>query len=355
LMFNSQWTEILGFDGEEMKDLTYRDVTHPDDLAIADERFTELIEGKVDKYRLEKRYLRKDKGIVWTDLSVSAHKDKDNNVVNVVGMLVDISARKRLEESLQRINEELEIVVSERTRNLVEANAELQTITYTLAHDLRAPARLVAGFAGRLTDTYGTTIPEQGKHWLSLMTASANRQAQLVEDMLSYMKLGFKPVEREPIDMNALAAELTETASADAARHGPIEWRIGQLLAVEGDRALVRVILTNLISNALKYSAQAAHPAIEIGHLDRDKQPTAYYIRDNGVGFDQAQASKLFGLFQRFHDPGEYPGTGIGLAIVKRLVEKHGGRIWAESTPGAGATFTFTLQAETTGDEHKPA
>ncbi|MBL0123415.1 MAG: GHKL domain-containing protein [Betaproteobacteria bacterium] len=125
--------------------------------------------------------------------------------------------------------------------------------------------------------------------------------------------------------------------------------------AVEGDRALIRVILTNLISNAIKYSARAAHPAIEIGRHAREDQVTAYYIRDNGVGFDQARASKLFGLFQRFHDPGEYPGTGIGLAIVKRLVEKHGGRVWAESTPGAGATFTFTLQAEASSDEHNPA
>lgn len=207
----------------------------------------------------------------------------------------------------------------------------------------------------RLTDAYGATIPEQGKRWLSLMTASANRQAQLVEDMLSYMKLGFKPVEREPIDMNALVAELTEAASADAAHHGPIEWRLGPLPSVEGDRALIRVILTNLISNAIKYSARAAHPAIEIGRHAREDQVTAYYIRDNGVGFDQARASKLFGLFQRFHDPGEYPGTGIGLAIVKRLVEKHGGRVWAESTPGAGATFTFTLQAEASSDEHNPA
>ncbi|MBL0123414.1 MAG: PAS domain S-box protein [Betaproteobacteria bacterium] len=181
------------------------------------------------EFRGELQQPCKDGTTVWTEATISPVRNNAGEFICILGVSRDISERKRLEESLQRINEELEIIVSERTRNLVEANAELQTITYTLAHDLRAPARLVAGFAVRLTDAYGATIPEQGKRWLSLMTASANRQAQLVEDMLSYMKLGFKPVEREPIDMNALVAELTEAASADAARHGPIEWRLGPL------------------------------------------------------------------------------------------------------------------------------
>jgi light-regulated signal transduction histidine kinase (bacteriophytochrome) len=270
-------------------------------------------------------------------------------------MLVDITERKHLEASLQRINEELELVVAERTRNLVEANAELQTITYTLAHDLRAPARHVAGFAVQVAESYGGLIPEPGQRWLRLMTASANRQAQLVEDMLAYMKLGFKPVEWEQVDMNALVGELAEVTLDGDARTGKREWRIGELPALDGDRTLIRVIFSNLISNAVKYSAHVLHPLIEIGSMARAHQPATYFVRDNGIGFDAARATKLFGLFQRYHDPGEFAGTGIGLAIVKRLVEKHAGRVWADSAPGAGATFYFTLHAETPTDDHPAA
>jgi signal transduction histidine kinase len=169
------------------------------------------------------------------------------------------------------------------------------------------------------------------------------------------MKLGMKSVERETVGMNQLVADLIEQTVEGRADRDKFNFRVAGLADAEGDRALLRVILANLLANAVKYCATQPFPQIEVGWQARGPQAGAWFVRDNGVGFDAARAVKLFGMFQRFHDHAEFPGYGIGLAIVRRLVEKHGGQVWAESSPGKGATFFFTLQAEPGSDEYTPA
>jgi PAS domain S-box-containing protein len=346
IVVNRSFCELLGYSREELLGITYDRITYPDSLAASVEQSQRMFASEIPGFKLEKQYVRKDGSAFWANVSAIAVRRPDGTLQRVIAVIEDIDRRKRAESELEAINLHLEAIVAERTKDLVEANAELQTITYTLAHDLRAPARHVAGFAAQLSATAAARLEGRERHWLELMSASANRQAQLVEDMLGYIKLGLKALDAGTVDMDAVVAGTIAAIAEEEPRAGAIDWRIAGLPPVEGDRALVQVIFANLIANAVKFSAGSTPPVIEVGSETGAGDAPVYFVRDNGVGFDFAQATGLFGLFRRFHDDAAFPGTGIGLAIVKRLVERHGGRLWAASAEGAGATFYFTLQAE---------
>ncbi len=251
--------------------------------------------------------------------------------------------RRRLadaEESLQAMNETLEERVADRTRELEIANRELEAFSYSVSHDLRAPLRAINGFSQIIMESEAGQISEEGKRLFERIVRNSNRMGQLIDDILEYSRAGRSQLEKTKVDMDALARAVAKDHAED---YPSTTVDLGSLPVVDADRAMLRQILENLIGNAFKYSAGSARPQIEIG-LQPNAGESVFYVRDNGVGFDMQYAGKLFGMFQRMHTVGQFPGTGVGLAIVKRLIERHGGRIWAESEPGQGSTFFFTLE-----------
>jgi signal transduction histidine kinase len=250
--------------------------------------------------------------------------------------------RRRGDEG-RRQRAELERRVKERTAQLEATNKELESFTYSVSHDLRAPLRAIDGFARILEDDHGDQLDHEARRLLGVVRDSSRKMGQLIDDLLAFSRLGRKPLQAALIDMKRLAEKALEEARG-AAERPPVQATVGALPPAQGDASLVQQVWANLISNAMKFSSGRDEPVIEIsGRSDGDYN--VYCVKDNGAGFDMRYYDKLFGVFQRLHDPAEFPGTGVGLAIVQRVVAKHGGRAWAESKPGEGAVFYFTLPA----------
>jgi signal transduction histidine kinase len=232
--------------------------------------------------------------------------------------------------------------VAETSRRLEEANAELESFSYSVSHDLRAPLRAINGFSQALLEDYGSTLPPDGQSLLARVRENTKRMGQLIDDLLVFSRLGRKPLEMEPVDMAVLAqAVAQEQREADQGRD--VEVIVGPLPTAIGDAGLLRQAVSNLVSNAFKFTRPRARARIEIGSR-ADGDETVYYVRDNGAGFDMKYATKLFGVFQRLHRESDFEGTGVGLALVQRIVHRHGGRVWAEAQVDQGATFYFTLR-----------
>lgn len=257
-----------------------------------------------------------------------------------------IEARRRGEREIRRLNEELEERVELRTRELQEANGELEAFTYSVSHDLRAPLRHMDGFSRILQQEYGAQLPEEARHYLDRVRSATTHMSRLVEDLLQLSRLGRQAPQLRIVALGELL-EQGRTEVVEAAPGNPaIDWQIGALPEAEVDATLFRQVWINLLSNAVKFSRNQERPVIQIGSRT-EKGETIIFVRDNGAGFDPRFADKLFGVFQRLHRQDEFEGTGIGLATVQRIVHKHGGRIWAESQPGQGATFYFTIPVRT--------
>ncbi|MSQ54395.1 MAG: PAS domain S-box protein [Betaproteobacteria bacterium] len=253
---------------------------------------------------------------------------------------LEITERKRAETALRDMNAELERRVDERTALLKKTNRELEAFSYSVSHDLRAPLRAISGFAGILLEEEAARLSAEGRRYLATIDANAQRMGKLIDGLLSLGKLSRHELVRQRINMAALARE----ACDELAQHHPrARVEIGPLPGAQGDTTLVRQVFQNLIGNALKYSSRSATPRIEIGAEQADGM-LAFYVRDNGAGFDMAYASKLFKPFERLHADHDFEGTGIGLAVTHMIVQRHGGRIWAEGEPDRGATFHFTLE-----------
>jgi signal transduction histidine kinase len=235
----------------------------------------------------------------------------------------------------------LEAEQAERTRQLELAVKELDSFSHSVSHDLRAPLRVVDGFANIVLEDYGERLDDLGREHLKRIVAAGSRMNSMIDTLLAMSRMTSREIERERVDLARLARELADELRAQDPQR-KVEFVIPERVVVDGDRTLLRLVLQNLLGNAWKFSARAAQPRVEFGVAD-DGGRRVYFVRDNGAGFDMRFADKLFGLFQRFHSSNEFPGTGVGLATVQRIVRKHGGRIWAESQPGQGATFSFTL------------
>jgi signal transduction histidine kinase len=252
-----------------------------------------------------------------------------------------IRARQSADEKLRKLNEELEIRVQARTAELQELNRELEAFTYSVSHDLRAPLRHMDGFSRILQEEFGARLPDEARHYLDRIRSAATNMAHLVEDLLHLSRVGRQLPRRQRTSLNTLVQEAKAEALAEAGGR-QIRWKIQSLPDVDADPVLLRQVFTNLLSNAVKFSRKQDQAVIEIG-ARHDAGKLVIFVRDNGAGFDPRYADKLFGVFQRLHTQDEYEGTGIGLATVQRIIHKHGGNIWADSQPGAGATFSFTL------------
>ena len=245
-----------------------------------------------------------------------------------------LALNERLEERVQQRTAQLE----QTNRQLAELVRELEAFSYSVSHDLKAPLRAIGGFARMVVDDEGPALSDDGRRKLAVIEENARRMGELVEALLALARVNRADLQRMPLDMGALAREILESFGERAS--GVVVRVAGALPTADADPQLVRQLLANLMDNAVKYSARAAEPLVEIGW---DATPRAWFVRDNGAGFDMAYVEKLFRAFERLHAPTDFPGTGIGLAIVKRVAERHGGRVWAEGAPGKGATFWFTL------------
>ena len=287
------------------------------------------------------------------EVSIYPAMDSQGEVTHLAVFDCDISDRCQREDVMGQLNAQLERRVMERTAQLQSANQELEAFCYSVSHDLRAPLRAIGGFTKAVIEDYQTVLDETGKDYLQRVCAATERMNQLIDDLLSLSRVTRTQMQRQPVNLSkmarAIAIELQETQ-----RDRPVRFKFAEGLRADGDPHLLQVMLENLLGNAWKFTSKTAHPCIEFGISDRPVLPpgkrppgtankTVYFVRDNGAGFNMSYADKLFAPFQRLHKTSEFEGTGIGLATVSRIVQRHGGQVWATSAVNCGATFYFTL------------
>jgi len=287
---------------------------------------------------LEFQLLRRDGSAFYVSLSATAIYDDRGDYLMSRSTVHNIDARRAAEQRLAALHEKLQ----EHSTRLEEANGELEAFSYSVSHDLRAPLRHLAGFSHLLLERERGRLDAESQRYVETIVSSARRMSELIDALLDFSQLGRQPMLQVRVDSQALVGEVLAEKHFDAAPD--TEWRLDPLPPVEADPALLRQVWTNLLGNAAKYSARSRPPRIHVSaELSRDGREVTFAVRDNGVGFDPRYADKLFKVFSRLHGDREFRGTGIGLALVQRIVTRHGGRVWAEGRPAAGATFFFTL------------
>ncbi len=285
---------------------------------------------------------RKDTGETWVgSYSFAPIRDKDGTIVGSVVVGRDITERKRTEEEINTLNAELETRVIQRTAQLEAANKELEAFSYSVSHDLRAPLRAINGFANILVEDHVKQLGEEGRRTVDIICDETKRMGQLIDDLLAFSRVGRQSLDAVEIDMGGLAQAVFDECAARATGR-QIQFQLHPLPPAEGDWAMLRQVWVNLISNAIKYTRPKETAIIEIGGRAEGSEHL-YYVKDNGVGFDMKYVGKLFGVFQRLHGDAEFEGTGVGLAIVQRVIHRHGGRVRAEATLNEGAMFCFSL------------
>ncbi len=341
LRVNRKLCEIVGYNREELLALTFQDITYPDDRDIDLAYVRQMLAGEIDTYSMEKRYRRKDGSLVWINLTVALVWKADGAPDYFISVVEDIQRRKQVETEIHRLNAELEERVHRRTAELEAANQELESFAYAVSHDLRAPLRAMSGFSQALLEDYGERLEGEARIYLDQITLSSHRMSELIDGLLTLSRSTRGELRRDPVDLAALAERLlAEQAAAEPERQ--VAWRVEPNLRVRGDPVMLEVVMRNLIENAWKYTAKTLDATIRV-YSENEEGERCFCVADNGAGFDMAHANRLFKAFQRLHRQEEFPGIGIGLATVRRIVHRHGGAIRAEGAPGRGATFRFTL------------
>ncbi len=342
LRINQRFCNMVGYTQEEMLALTFQDITHPDDLET-DLRFVrQVLADEIKTYSIEKRYIRKDHSIIWINLTMSLVRDESGVPRNFISVVEDITKRRQAEEEVQKLNTTLEQRVIERTAQLAAINKELEAFSYSVSHDLRAPLRGIDGWSQALLEDYGAQLDEQAHQYLDRVRSETQWMGSLIDDLLELSRITRADMNKVQVDLSAITRTIASRLKEGESQR-QIEFAIQSNLSAWGDPRLLEVVLTNLLNNAFKFTGKIPQARIEFGQTEMDGQH-AFFVRDNGAGFDMAFAKKLFSPFQRMHKASEFPGTGVGLATVQRIVHRHGGRIWAESVVDAGATFYFTLE-----------
>jgi PAS domain S-box-containing protein len=291
--------------------------------------------GHVQRFDTVRR--RKDGKLVDVSLTLSPVRNAAGRVISISKVARDVTERRRAERELARAKETAEA-----------ASRELEAFSYSVAHDLRAPLRGMNGFAQVLLNEYKDKFDAAGQDWLNEILLNANRMGALIDALLSLSKVTRSALKRELVDFTALARETAAALQAQEPARS-VEFAIQDDLRADADSTLARALIENLLGNAWKFTSKTAHPQISVGASELNGE-TVFFVRDNGAGFDMAYAQKLFAPFQRLHANREFPGTGIGLATVQRIVRRHGGRVCAEGTVGVGATFSFTFPSQSSED-----
>jgi len=317
------------------------DFIYPSSRDQVTERTTRL-ESDPSLFRLpwsEQMYMRADGSAVPVEASATVIELEDGPAI--LSVIRDISERKAAEDAIRELNLSLEKRVRERTAELEASNQELESFSYSVSHDLRSPLRAINGFSHLLEEEYAHGLDANGLNYLARIRAASKRMGDLIDNLLDLARVSRQELHRERVDMSAMAEEIRESLQ-DQFPERTVSWWIEPGLTASADTVLVKALLDNLIRNAWKFTAERPDARIELT-AERQGRETVYCLRDNGAGFEMAYADKLFKPFQRLHDAKRFEGTGIGLAIAHRVLRRHGGRIWAEGTPGAGAAFFFTL------------
>ncbi|MDO8464404.1 MAG: DUF3365 domain-containing protein [Gallionella sp.] len=313
---------------------------HPDDREQVNNAYTESLKNRVP-YNIEHRLLMKDGRVKHVNEICETFYGKGGRPMRSFGIVHDITERKQLEEKVNELNRNLESRVIERTALLEASNKDMENFSYSISHDLRAPLRAINGFSKILQEEYANRLDDEGKRLLNVVGDNARKMGKLIDDLLAFSRAGRNEINCSIIDMKKLATSVWEELEPNRAGRD-VQLCIGDMPPAEGDPAMIRQVVFNLLSNAVKFTQHRANARVEVGG-QTDEHETIYHVKDNGVGFDMQYAGKLFGVFLRLHGMDEFEGTGIGLAIVKRIIAKHGGRVWAEGKVGEGATIYFAL------------
>ena len=330
LRVNSAMCQLVGYSEVELAKRTFAEITHPDDLPVNLEGLKSLNNGSIGNFRMEKRYIHKDGRFIWVDMSTSTLRDAQGDIRYFITYAQDITKRKQAE-----------LLLAEKAQQMEVSNKELESFSYSISHDLKAPLRAIEGYSRMILKKDADKLSEETILKLEVIRNNTERMNILIDGLLSFSKALKSSIEISEIDMDKLVREVwADIQAANADRE--LEIKITDMLPGKGDSNLVRQVLVNLLSNAIKFTKTRKPGIIEVS-CHRGDDDVVYCIKDNGAGFDMAYSDRLFGVFQRLHSHEEYEGTGIGLALVHRIIVRHGGRVWAESEVGKGATFYFTL------------
>jgi PAS domain S-box-containing protein len=335
---NPAWEETLGWTIDDLAKKPFVELVHPDDREMTLRAIEENAAGSAALVaEFENRYLCKDGSYRWFQWGTAAAPDQ--NVIYAAGR--DISERKDAEAALRKLAEELEERFAARTADLSAANEELEAFAYSVSHDLRAPLRGIDGFSQAVLEEYSESLDETGRDYLVRLRSASQRMGHLIDDMLSLSRVSRFELSREQMDLSAIATSLAvELQEREPDRE--VEFVIHDGVTALGDFRFLSIVLENLLANAFKFTSKSATARIEFGRKLIDGE-SAYFVRDDGVGFDMAYAEQLFVPFQRLHTATDFPGSGIGLATIRRIIVRHGGRVWAHGEIGRGATMYFTL------------
>lgn len=339
--WNRAAEKIFGYTAAEMVGTSFARMIPADRLNEENEILEKLRRGEsVDHFETLRQ--TRDGRLIDVSVTASSIKDAGGNIVGVSKVARDISERKRAEQKILQLNEELERRVVDRTAQLQQANEELESFSYSVSHDLRAPLRHVAGFVEMLKLDAGPSLSEPNRQLLTKISHAAKQMSNLIDDLLAFAHIRTSEIVKSEVRLDQLVQEAMGDFKEDTKERN-IVWKIHPLPVVQGDRALLRMVLVNLISNAVKFTGERTEAIIEIGSIPGGDDGTVIFIRDNGAGFDPRYGHKLFGVFQRLHRQDEFEGTGMGLANVRRIIRRNGGRTWAEGVKDGGATFYFSF------------
>jgi PAS domain S-box-containing protein len=330
---------LLGYSVEAMTGLHWTDVIPPDQHPIVEAADQRRMQGESDRYELE--LLCKD-GRRISVLVGGSPRFEDGGFVGTMAVFADISERQQAEEEIRLLNQKLKQRVVDRTAELEATNKELEAFAYSISHDLRAPLRHINGFMELLQEKIATGLDAQSQHYMANISDAAERMGILVDNLLSFSRMGRLEMSKVQVALGHLVQEVIKELEPDVEGRN-INWQIADLPKVRGDRAMLKIVLTNLISNALKFTRPRHEAKIQVGCILDTKTEITIFVRDNGVGFDMNYTDKLFGVFKRLHHTDEFEGTGIGLANVHRIISRHGGRTWSEGKIDHGAMFYFSL------------
>lgn len=291
----------------------------------------------------EEVFIQKDGTTHYLRRTVGPWYLSDDEIGGLLIYTEDISDIVRAREQAASRKKKLEARVKERTRKLEQSNSDLEAFSYSVSHDLRTPLRAITGFSQILLEDHTDELGEEGRRLLNIVIDNTEKMANLIDDILAFSRVSRAELVKTEVDMKRLFKDASQTVlESNPEMKEKVNLKVQELPKVEGDMSLLKQVAVNLVSNAIKYSSKEETVRVEVGYQNREQQ-TTYYVHDNGVGFDMKYSDKLFGVFERLHSSAEFEGTGVGLSLVHRIIDRHGGKIWADSKKGEGATFFFKL------------